>query len=257
MHSYASILLAFAFVLVRGAVIEVTAGGQEINHPPTYRFSGLDGEHLVNLTGFADKVKASGDLETGIGNSVDTLATQLAARLAAAEATIASLNAAVTALQQEWMHYASVLGTYAVQPADYQNGYGDPALDSSNWIRSCTAAQARLGNTTQVILKVVVGTAVDYFRPGGSQTLCTMLQADTEEDKRPMEWSHDMQTWSQPTWWSSSYGGSNNYVKPSGDSRSFIAFFGSSHITGTCCSTSMSVGGVNWNLPFDLYVKRA
>lgn len=62
-------------VFVEGAVIEVTAGGQV--HEPTYQFSDSSGAHLVNLTGSADKVKASGDMETGSGNSVNTMATEL------------------------------------------------------------------------------------------------------------------------------------------------------------------------------------
>jgi hypothetical protein len=90
--------------VVEGAVIEVTAGGDVTE--PTYQFSDDSGAHLVNLTGSADKIKASGDLETGSGNSLDalnTLATQLAARLAAAEASIALLQATVAGSVQAWI----------------------------------------------------------------------------------------------------------------------------------------------------------
>ena len=41
-------LLAFAFVQVRGAVIEVTAGGHVTE--PTYQFSGWEGEHVANMS---------------------------------------------------------------------------------------------------------------------------------------------------------------------------------------------------------------
>ena len=73
-----SLALAALFVpkvFVEGAVIEVTAGGQVTE--PTYQFSDVSGAHLVNLTGSADKVKASGDMETGSGNSVNTMAAEL------------------------------------------------------------------------------------------------------------------------------------------------------------------------------------
>ena len=72
-----------------GAVIEVTAGGAVTN--PTYQFSDLGGVHLANMTASASSIVASTDLETGRGNRVDDLADQLAA----AQATIASLNSTI------------------------------------------------------------------------------------------------------------------------------------------------------------------
>lgn len=78
-----SLALAALFVhkvFVEGAVIEVTAGGKVVE--PTYQFSDISGAHLVNLTGSADKVKASGDMETGSGNSVNTMAAELSAMAA-------------------------------------------------------------------------------------------------------------------------------------------------------------------------------
>ena len=81
---------------IYGAVIEVTAGGTV--HEPTYQFSDLSGNHMTNLTAVRDKIRASGDVETGHGNSIDDLAT----RLAAAEATnalVTSLQSSITSLQ--------------------------------------------------------------------------------------------------------------------------------------------------------------
>jgi len=72
-----------------GAVIEVTAGGSVTN--PTYQFSDEGGVHLANMTASASSIVASTDLETGRGNRVDDLADQLAA----AQATIASLNSTI------------------------------------------------------------------------------------------------------------------------------------------------------------------
>lgn len=60
-----------------GAVIEVTAGGSTVHEPPTFQFSDLSGNHMSNLTAVGDKIRASGDLETGNSNSVDELATRL------------------------------------------------------------------------------------------------------------------------------------------------------------------------------------
>ena len=75
---------------VESAVIEVTAGGAV--EEPTYLFTESD-VVAANLTARNGTIKASGDLETGSGNRVD----DLASRLAAAEATIASLQTALSA----------------------------------------------------------------------------------------------------------------------------------------------------------------
>ena len=91
MHGpYVSALVCF-LALCEGAVIEVTAGGTVSE--PTYQFSDSSGSSLATLTGSGTKITASTDLETGNGNRVDDLAT----RLAAAEATIASLQTALAA----------------------------------------------------------------------------------------------------------------------------------------------------------------
>jgi hypothetical protein len=79
-----------------GAVIEVTAGGEQAD--PTYLFSDEGGNGLANLTANSDgAITASGDLKTGTGTRVNDLAT----RLAAAEATIAGLTASLATL----LHY--------------------------------------------------------------------------------------------------------------------------------------------------------
>eukprot|EP00966_Prymnesium_polylepis_P335229 7390588-Prymnesium_polylepis.1 len=86
MHGpYVGALVCF-LPLCEGAVIEVTAGGT--GSEPTYPFSDSSGSSLAPHSLVADtKITVSTDLETGNGNRVDDLAT----RLAAAEATIASL----------------------------------------------------------------------------------------------------------------------------------------------------------------------
>ena len=48
----------------------------------------LNGNHMANLTAVGDKIRVSGDLETGNGNRVD----DLASRLQSAEATITTLS---------------------------------------------------------------------------------------------------------------------------------------------------------------------
>ena len=82
-----------ALSLATGAVIEVTAGGSVSE--PTYRFSDISGNSVATLkANITDgQITASGDVQTGAGNSIDALHT----RLAAAEATIASLQTALEA----------------------------------------------------------------------------------------------------------------------------------------------------------------
>jgi hypothetical protein len=62
--------------VIFGAVIEVTAGGSTSD--PTYRFSDSSGNSLSTLVGSATMISASADLQTGNGNSIDTMAAQIA-----------------------------------------------------------------------------------------------------------------------------------------------------------------------------------
>jgi hypothetical protein len=107
--------LALLPLHVRSAVIEVTACG--VVSEPTYWFSDATGSPMATLTGSSSAVTSSVDLATGSGNSVNDLAARLAAaeatvaetasstrvdnltaRLAAAEATIATLGGAMRPL---------------------------------------------------------------------------------------------------------------------------------------------------------------
>lgn len=85
--------------MVKGAVIEVTAGGTVTE--PTYQFSDFIGGHLANLTANSDgDITASGDLKTGTGNGLD----DLAALVAVLNETVAQLSKTVQQ-QAELIHY--------------------------------------------------------------------------------------------------------------------------------------------------------
>jgi hypothetical protein len=97
MRAFFILVHALSMPLVWGAIIEVTAGGEVSD--PTYQFTGWQGEHLANWTAINGTITASGDVKTGNGNRVD----DMAARLAAAEATIASLTSQLSrVLAPEW-----------------------------------------------------------------------------------------------------------------------------------------------------------
>eukprot|EP00966_Prymnesium_polylepis_P017302 398993-Prymnesium_polylepis.1 len=98
------------------AVIEVTAGGDVSD--PTYQLSDAQGHNLANLTATSVKVKASVDVEKGSGNSLDDLAT----RLAAAEATIAALTAVTV--------FPSSAGTGWTLMRRVVGGYCHPSTDN-------------------------------------------------------------------------------------------------------------------------------
>ena len=88
-------LLLMLVPCVGSAVIEVTAGGAV--HEPTFRFTDSSGP-IANLTSRSTgTIKASGDVESGSGASLEAMATQLAA----AEAMIAQLNATVAQLDAQ------------------------------------------------------------------------------------------------------------------------------------------------------------
>ena len=111
----------------QAAVIEVTAssggvGGTE----PTYQFSDLSGTSVATLTGNVSNgditasgdLIASGDVKTGSGNRVN----DLAARLAAAEATISAMQQYVWAAR----HYRYA-GCWRGGGSDQANDHGRPA----------------------------------------------------------------------------------------------------------------------------------
>ena len=93
-------LLLMLVPCVGSAVIEVTSGGAE----PTFRFTDSSGP-IANLTSRSTgTIKASGDVESGSGASLEAMATQLAAAeamIAQLNATVAQLDAQVTSLQSQ------------------------------------------------------------------------------------------------------------------------------------------------------------
>ena len=95
-------LLLMLVPCVGSAVIEVTAGGAV--HEPTFRFTDSSGP-IANLTSRSTgTIKASGDVESGSGASLEAMATQLAAAeamIAQLNATVAQLDAQVTSLQSQ------------------------------------------------------------------------------------------------------------------------------------------------------------
>ena len=108
-----------------GAVIEVTAGGAVSD--PTYRFSDSSGNQLATFTSDSTgKITASGNVETGSGNSVDGLATGLAIASAYAGArfycTAACHTLSVTASKVSWSgsEYAANADQTALSSSKFQ-----------------------------------------------------------------------------------------------------------------------------------------
>jgi len=119
---------------VGSAVIEVTAGGDV--HEPTYQFSDVTGP-VANLTsGSSGTIKASGDLESGSGVSLEAMARLLDAalvRIQAAEYTIAQLNATVISLQGQ------VAGKMDARTVDTSVVHGSTNLITSGAVRAETS----------------------------------------------------------------------------------------------------------------------
>lgn len=129
-------LLALVLVyepLCMSAVIEVTAGGAHATEP-TYQFSDSSGSSVATLTANVTdgKIIASGvveaaDVRTSGGVSMDDLATRLAAAeasLASQEAIIASLKASATTQQtqiQNLLLHSGLVGSLLTFPYAHSN----------------------------------------------------------------------------------------------------------------------------------------
>jgi hypothetical protein len=78
------------------------------------------------------------------------------------------------------------------------------------------------------MIKVTMGSYVDYFRPTAGNTLCDMVSSNNKH-----QWSADGTTWRTPTYLLSSYvgGSADNWPKSNidGDDRKTLPFWGNDH----------------------------
>merc|ERR1719487_1177551 len=94
------------------------------------------------------------------------------------------------------------------------------------------------------MIRITMGSVVDYYKPMDGASLCDMLQATDKHS-----WSPDGRTWVQPDYLNATVGGTEylggsafNWPKEkvAGEVRSYLSFWGSSEKTGGCCSNRLN-----------------
>ena len=125
---------------------------------------------------------------------LDQVIVELRAQNIALMANMTSKNARPT-----WLHFAHLSSDAPTDIYDhvYDDGdaYGSPE-GSGTWVKSCAEAVTFAGSSTAIVLKVVMGEVIDYFRPKGSATFCQMLLGGNHG--MSYEWSNDLVTWRVP-----------------------------------------------------------
>lgn len=122
---------------------------------------------------------------------------------------------------------------------------GTTLADSAFWAVKCQPIPA-----TASFIKVVMGTAVDYFRPVEGATYCEMLTSYSKH-----QYSKDGVDWITPAYSRQTivHGGSSfNFptTKFKGDERYHLSFWGTdSGLVGGCCSTSPTLPVTEPSLP--------
>lgn len=161
------------------AVIQVTAGGA-INDP-TYQFSDATGQHLANLTATSERVKASGDVETGNGNRVD----DLAGRLATAETRIMWLEALLSSTLMQsrtftsWTAYTGgCKDTNAAEPNHCSyNAMPGSGTDSTQQ-QYCAAMCLAIGSTCSGFQIKTTNSVCWAFITSDDTSVCSSFRGD-------------------------------------------------------------------------------
>eukprot|EP00929_Paragymnodinium_shiwhaense_P070106 TRINITY_DN35483_c0_g1_i1.p1 TRINITY_DN35483_c0_g1~~TRINITY_DN35483_c0_g1_i1.p1 ORF type:complete len:375 (+),score=61.53 TRINITY_DN35483_c0_g1_i1:95-1219(+) len=117
---------------------------------------------------------------------------------------------------------------------------GSSKADSLYWDTLCK------GNAippTATMIRITMGSVIDYYKPVDGLSLCDMLQAT---DKHM--WSPDGRNWIKPEYFNATNGedylggSAANWPKQKvpGEVRSYLTFWGASDKTGGCCSNRLN-----------------
>jgi len=112
------------------------------------------------------------------------------------------------------------------------------------WANQCQSIPA-----SATMVRVNMGSVVDYFKPTPGHSLCQMLQSNTLH-----QWSPDGESWITPPHYGGHLGGSqahwpNNNVD--GDQRTYLSFWGTGGASGRCCHASYNDGAA-WHQAFTM-----
>mmetsp|Transcript_7667 Transcript_7667/g.20647 ORF Transcript_7667/g.20647 Transcript_7667/m.20647 type:complete len:847 (-) Transcript_7667:58-2598(-) len=126
-------------------------------------------------------------------------------------------------------------------------GGGPKPLGPDFWLKECQKVPK-----DAVSIKVVMGSAADYFKPRGSYSFCDML---TSGDKHL--WSSDGVSWKKPDYynsWGRLGGSAENWpkLKVNDDYRVHLSFWGDLRRKGGCCSSSKTKPYDGWGQGFTM-----
>jgi hypothetical protein len=151
-----------------------------------------------------------------------------------------------------WTLVANILGINKISYVNYTNGLGsNDYLPLSEWIHKSVDFNAY----SNPAMRLNMGSVVDYFIPNG----VTFSAMATTSPTNNFKWTNDLtKPFVLPSYHSSNLGGSVNLwpsSNVSGDSRSYLSFWGATGTSlGGCCHSTYSDAAA-WGKAFKLWVK--
>jgi hypothetical protein len=131
--------------------------------------------------------------------------------------------------------------------------------DGKSWINDDVTANIckNIPEGTHSV-KIVMGDAVDYYKPADGYTVCDMLNSN-----KLHIWSKDgLKNWQKPEYYGSHYGGSKAgwpALMLADDTRKYLPFWGhpESSYPGGCCHAGHdeTEGDAAWSQPYELWYR--
>lgn len=150
-----------------------------------------------------------------------------------------------------WTRLAHIQSAVADASATrYTNGLN--SLGATDHIAPCGPFESI---AAQPVVRLRMGSVVDFFRPSGTNSLCQMLTSNSRH-----QWSASPTgTFVTPGYYGSHLGGSSvNWPQSnvSGDNRRYLSFWGGGGSANSgCCATVLSDNAGDWGRTFDIYVR--
>ena len=162
-----------------------------------------------------------------------------------------------------WTHWAHVEGTDTSLFGVSSIASGGRQTSGQSWIDSCELAEALAGaapgdTSGAVVMRLVMGTAVDFVRAAPGYTFCEMLGSF---NKHQVSKSPAASGFVTPQYYSGHNGGSAAGWGASWDGRAYAPSFwgmGTGTIGPGCCFNARDASGnwvdSSWGTPFDMFV---
>eukprot|EP00928_Gymnodinium_smaydae_P055705 TRINITY_DN39195_c0_g1_i1.p1 TRINITY_DN39195_c0_g1~~TRINITY_DN39195_c0_g1_i1.p1 ORF type:complete len:343 (-),score=57.14 TRINITY_DN39195_c0_g1_i1:63-1091(-) len=119
---------------------------------------------------------------------------------------------------------------------------GGVTLEKSYWEDFCKPGEETIPTSAKMI-RVTMGSVVDYFKPEPASTICEMLMSGGKH-----RYSHDGTNWVRPHYMERGEdqyllgGSAENWPRENipGDNRRYLSFWGGRDMKGGCCGTTLA-----------------